>query len=112
MPSVWYETFGRTVAEAFSRGVPVIASRLGAMEELVQSGQNGFLFEAGNSGSLAEATTRMLGLDLETENTMRLAARAAFETRFNANVSYQQLMKIYDRAVENGARKIVFSDGK
>jgi glycosyltransferase involved in cell wall biosynthesis len=102
MPSVWYETFGRTVAEAFSRGVPVIASRLGAMEELVRNGQNGFLFEAGNSGSLADATTKMLNLDHEIELQMRTAARAAFETRFNAKVSYQQLMKIYDRVVENG----------
>jgi glycosyltransferase involved in cell wall biosynthesis len=112
MPSLWYETFGRTVAEAFSRGVPVVASRLGAMEELVHNGENGFLFEVGNSDSLAEATMRILGLDLEAEKQMRNSARAAFEKRFNAKVSYQQLMNIYDRAIENaGSRKTVPIDG-
>ena len=101
MPSVWYETFGRTVAEAFSRGVPVVASRLGAMAELVQDGENGLLFDVGNSQSLAAATIRMLNLSQQSENQMRSAARTAFETRFNASVSYQQLMRIYEQAVEN-----------
>ena len=36
MPSVWYETFGRTIAEAFARGTPVVASDMGAMAELVE----------------------------------------------------------------------------
>ena len=60
MSSRWYETFGRTMAEAFSRGTPVIASRLGAMIELVRDGTNGFLFDPGNSESLAETVNRFL----------------------------------------------------
>ena len=35
MPSVWYETFGRTLIEAFAKGTPVLASRMGAMCEIV-----------------------------------------------------------------------------
>ncbi|MCE3015545.1 MAG: glycosyltransferase [Pirellula sp.] len=101
MPSLWYETFGRTVAEAFSRGVPVVASRLGAMVELVHNGENGFLFETGNSDSLADATARVVGLDHVAETQMRNSARSAFEKRFNAKVSYQQLMAIYEHAIKN-----------
>nr|MCU0717466.1 glycosyltransferase family 4 protein [Pirellula sp.] len=56
MPSICFETFGRTMAEAFAQGIPVIASRLGTMIELVDNGRNGFLFEPGNANELAEAT--------------------------------------------------------
>ena len=44
MPSVCYETFGLTIAEAFAKGTPVIASNLGAMAELVDDGRTGRLF--------------------------------------------------------------------
>ena len=37
-PSEWYETFGRVTAEAYAAGVPVVASRLGAMAEIVEDG--------------------------------------------------------------------------
>jgi len=40
-PSEWYETFGRVVVEAFACGVPVVASRLGAMEEIVGDKRTG-----------------------------------------------------------------------
>ena len=53
MPSIWYETFGRTIIEAYAKGTPVVASRLGAMAELVDDGRTGLLFEPGNPDDLA-----------------------------------------------------------
>ncbi|NIV03355.1 glycosyltransferase, partial [Candidatus Saccharibacteria bacterium] len=47
MPSEWYETFGLTIIEAFALGLPVIASRLGAMAEIVEDGVTGLLFTPG-----------------------------------------------------------------
>ena len=49
MPSEWYETFGLVLIEAFAHGLPVVASRLGAMEEIVNEGMTGLLFEHGNA---------------------------------------------------------------
>ena len=43
MPSLWFENFPRTLVEAYAAGLPVIASRLGAMAELVQDGVTGLL---------------------------------------------------------------------
>lgn len=54
VPSVCYENFPLKVVEAFASGLPVIASRLGAMAELVGDGSTGLLFEPGNADDLAE----------------------------------------------------------
>jgi glycosyltransferase involved in cell wall biosynthesis len=43
VPSLWEETFGRVAAEALSNGIPVLASRRGALPETL--GGAGFLFD-------------------------------------------------------------------
>ena len=53
VPSVWYENTPFVILEAFEAGVPVIASDLGGMSEVVQDGRNGFHFPAGDSAALA-----------------------------------------------------------
>jgi glycosyltransferase involved in cell wall biosynthesis len=52
VPSVWYENSPLVIHEAFLAKIPVFASRVGGMEELVQHGINGFLFEPGNDDDL------------------------------------------------------------
>jgi glycosyltransferase involved in cell wall biosynthesis len=53
VPSTWYENSPLTIHEARLAGVPVVASRLGGMEELVRDGVDGALFEPGDAGDLA-----------------------------------------------------------
>jgi glycosyltransferase involved in cell wall biosynthesis len=52
VPSLWYENSPVVIQEAFAAGVPVIASRIGALAEKVRQGENGFLFPPGESGAL------------------------------------------------------------
>src|SRR5207248_11750079 len=78
MPSVWYETFGRTIIEAYAKGTPVLASRLGAMAELVDDGRTGLLFEPGNAGDLAARADDLLA-DPGRLARMRQAAREEYE---------------------------------
>jgi len=52
IPSIWYESFGLVIIEAFSSGVPVIGSNIGGIPEQITDGYNGFLFEAGNKEDL------------------------------------------------------------
>lgn len=99
MPSVWYETFGRTMIEAFARGTPVIASRLGAMTEIVEDGRTGFLFEPGNAQALAERLDQLL-MDPGRVAEMRRQARAAFKSRFAAEPNRRMLLELYRRAIE------------
>jgi glycosyltransferase involved in cell wall biosynthesis len=48
VPSLWYENSPLVIQEAYGVGVPVVASRLGALPEKVEDGRTGRLFEAGN----------------------------------------------------------------
>lgn len=54
VPSIWYENTPFVVLEAFAAGVPVAASELGGLTELVQPGRQGWLFPAGDAQALAE----------------------------------------------------------
>jgi glycosyltransferase involved in cell wall biosynthesis len=104
MPSIWYETFGRTIVEAFATGTPVIASRMGAMAELVDDGLTGLHFEPGDPVDLAEKVTQLWN-DSTRRREMRAAARCEFERQYTAETNYQILMEIYEQAIDHRARK-------
>lgn len=59
VPSLWYENCPNVILEAFAQRIPVIASNLGGMAELVHHEENGLLFEAGNSEDLARQLQRL-----------------------------------------------------
>jgi glycosyltransferase involved in cell wall biosynthesis len=106
MPSIWYETFGRTIAEAFAGGTPVIASRLGAMAELVDEGRTGWLFAPDDADDLAKCVRACWTTPLGTMGEMRTAARAAYERRFTAVRNYSRLMEIYGLALDASRRRL------
>jgi glycosyltransferase involved in cell wall biosynthesis len=60
VPSIWYENSPNTIAEAFAHGVPVIASNLGGMAELIKHEQNGLVFNPGDADDLAYQLLRLL----------------------------------------------------
>ncbi len=99
MPSVWTEPFGLTVIEAYAKGTPVAASRIGALAELVREGETGFLFEPGNPADLSNAVQRSLQ-DPAALESMRERARAEFEARYTSEANYEQLLNIYRAAIE------------
>ncbi len=63
-PSIWYENFGMTIIEAFACGKPVIASRLGTMQEIIEEGKTGLLFEPGNADDLKERLSGLLKIEI------------------------------------------------
>ena len=73
-PSEWYETFGRVAAEAFARGTPVVAARIGAVAEIVEDGRTGLHFTPADPQDLARKMT-WLHTNLEKVAVMRVAAR-------------------------------------
>ena len=107
LPSRWYETFGRTMAEALSRGTPVVASNLGAMAELVRHEETGFLFPPGDAAALAQSVNR-IAEDTPGTQCMRERARRDFLARFTRDRSYRQLQTIYSAALAGrGSRESV-----
>lgn len=97
LPSIWYENFPRTLVEAFANGLPVIASRIGALADLVEHGVTGLLFDPQDPGDLAAcmewATTH------PTEVTaLGKAARARYEALYTPERNYRMLVDIYREA--------------
>ena len=104
VPSIWYEGFPRTLVEAFAAGLPVIASRIGALTDLVREGETGMCFEPGNEQDLADKMSWALA---HPEQMARMGrnARAQYEVEFSADENYRLLMKIYTD-VQNEPEKI------
>jgi glycosyltransferase involved in cell wall biosynthesis len=103
LPSICYENFPRTLVEAFASGLPVIASRIGALADSVEEGVTGLLFEPGNAGDL---TRQMLWAQAHPQRMaqMGLEARARYEAEFTADHNYQQLIAIYNAAIDEMAQ--------
>ena len=101
LPSIWYENFPRTLVEAFGCGLPVIASRIGALAELVQDGITGLLFEPGNARDLSDKMRWAQAYPAQMAKMGR-NARALYEAEFTAERNYAQLMQIYKDAVAVG----------
>jgi glycosyltransferase involved in cell wall biosynthesis len=80
--------------EAFACGTPVIASRIGALAELVRDGETGLLFEPSNPQDLADKMAWALDHP-EQMAVMGRNARAQYEAEFSAEVNYRRLMEIY-----------------
>ncbi len=99
-PSLWYEGFPRTLVEAFACGLPVIASRMGAMAELIEDGRTGLLFQ---SGSAVELADRIAWAEAHPEamREMGANARAEYEAKYTPEKNYWQLMTIYADAIEH-----------
>ncbi len=93
-PSQWYETFGRVAVEAFAKGTPVIAARIGAIAELVDHGRTGLYFKPGDAADLAAQVAWILNHPQKLHQ-MRQQARLEFEAKYTAGTNYQRLMEIY-----------------
>lgn len=100
-PSLWFEGFPVTIAEAFACGVPVIASRLGSLCEIVVDGRNGLHVTAGDADDLAAKVERAWN---KPEATYRMgrSAREQFEREYTGERNYSSLMYIYERAIARG----------
>ncbi len=99
LPSLLYENFPMTIVEAFAAGLPVIASNLGAMAEIVEDGRTGLLFAPGDAAALA-ARVRWAVEHPHEMAQMGINARTEYEAKYTAEINYRQLMEIYERAVE------------
>ncbi len=96
--STWYEAFPLVIADASAAGLPIIASRLSAMAELISDGHTGKLFAPGNSAELA-STVEWVYLRPEHMQRMRISAHAEYEQKYTAEANYTRPMSIYEAAL-------------
>ena len=90
------ESFGRSLVEAMSCEVPVVASRIGGMLDCVADGETGLLCEPGDAGDLARAILRLLADD-EARQRMGRAARQRVNELFSWESVVTDLKATYTR---------------
>jgi L-malate glycosyltransferase len=95
---LWIETFGLTITEAFSFGVPVIAPPVGGPAEIVSDGEDGYLIDSRNLADLAECVGRLASdpaLCLRLSSAARGKAQKYSQANFAALLQTQleQLQK-------------------
>jgi len=100
-PSIWYEGLPMTIVEAFATGTPVIGSRLGAMEEMIQHGSNGLLFTPGKSDDLKKTIIEFEAKVREGFNGFYEEARSSYIQKYHPDRCYQAVLDIYINAVKN-----------
>jgi glycosyltransferase involved in cell wall biosynthesis len=90
VPALDCESVPRPVIEAFASSVPVIASRVGMLAEIIEPGRNGLLFEPGSARDLAR---RLAWAEAFPEKMRQMGecAKADYQARFLADWSYQRL---------------------
>jgi glycosyltransferase involved in cell wall biosynthesis len=106
LPSINYEGFPKVLVESFSRGTPVIASRLGAMAEVVVPGKSGMHFNPGDSEDLMKCVQQAIA-DPSLLTSMRGSTRRQFQELYTPEVNYDIFMGIYRRAIARRHRSAV-----
>jgi glycosyltransferase involved in cell wall biosynthesis len=93
------ETFGLVVVEAMAAGLPVVASRVGGIPEVVEQGRTGYTFNVGDTPALIDGV-RQIARSRETITEMGLAARAFAETQTWPAMN-DEVIDLYTRLIES-----------
>lgn len=93
VPSLIYESFSYTCAQAMAAGIPVVASRIGGIPETVDDGISGILTEPGNVHELSAAILR-LAQDTDLRKMMGQAGRTKAQQVFDADQTAKQFLKL------------------
>lgn len=94
LPTVTQEAFGRVLIEAGACGVPVIATKVGGIVDIIQDGVNGILIEPGDSADLASAIIRLFR-DPKLSQRLSLSARKNVEQNFTLEQMAKRTIRVY-----------------
>ena len=92
------ESFGLVALEAMASEVPVVATRVGGIPEVVSEGTDGYLFEVGDTAAMAEATVDLLG-DPDRRRRMGRAGREHAKGAFCHQDIVKQYVELYERVI-------------
>jgi glycosyltransferase involved in cell wall biosynthesis len=92
VPSVWYENAPSVILEAYSLGLPVLASDIGGLPEIVGPDSGSLLFPMGDVDRLAKLIVDAW-LTRDSLNDRRRMARKTYETRFSPDIHLSQYLR-------------------
>lgn len=94
------ESFGLAALEAMAYGIPVVASNVGGLPELITSGETGFLEAVGDYKAMAEDAVRLLGDNKLYEKMSRNAQEVA-RTQYSVEKILPQYVGYYERVLKD-----------
>jgi len=98
VPSLWHENFPYVIVQAFARGKAVIGTNRGGIPELVQNGERGLVYEAGDAVQLASLMNELIS-DESKAREFGASAKKFADVEFNDDRFYTNLMRIYSEAM-------------
>jgi glycosyltransferase involved in cell wall biosynthesis len=87
------------VLEALSCEVPVIASKVGGIQELIHDGENGYLYKSGDLDKVIEQI-----LLIQEKNSYELLGkngRNLIESNYSWNIIIKKIINVYDRIISD-----------
>ncbi len=98
VPSVYPESFGRSVVEAQAVGRPVIASRIHALDEVITDGQTGRLVPVGDATAFADAIEQLVH-DPRLRQRLVAAARQRVESEWTVDHMIDRTVAVYEECL-------------
>lgn len=94
-PSIMYETFGLTIIEAMSQGVPVIGFNIGTRPEFIKDGENGFIAEVDGLKEVIERAYRVSNYE-----ELSINAKMTAKNFSQGKIMDDQIM-LYKKIIDN-----------
>jgi glycosyltransferase involved in cell wall biosynthesis len=96
-PSECYESFGYSIIESHACGVPVIAASIGGAKELIDEGENGFLFEPGKVDDLEAKIAHLLTMDKQALMKMKQRSLEGVKALYTKETGYRNLVELFEK---------------
>lgn len=98
VPSIWFEGFPMVIREAFAHGVPILASNIGSLSDILSKG-GGLTFKTNDEIDLVNKLQVMLS-DEALLKELSEEAFLLYREQFSEDKNYHRLMKIYSEVIK------------
>jgi len=98
VPSIGEEAFGRVAIEAGACGIPVVATRIGGLVDIIEDEKDGLLVPPDDPRLLADAVIRLLK-DKELGKRLAESLREKVEKEFNLELMFRKTLDVYQEAI-------------
>ncbi|MCX5669507.1 MAG: lipopolysaccharide heptosyltransferase II [Candidatus Omnitrophica bacterium] len=95
-----HEAFGRVVVEAQAAGVPVVATKVGGVIDIIEDGKNGLLVPPADAKSMAEAIMRIFK-DTQFARELAQNAYAKVKEKYNVELMVKNTLDVYREVLNN-----------
>lgn len=101
-----HEAFGRVVIEAQAAGVPVVATKVGGVVDIIEDGRNGLLIPPSDPESMAEAVIKLYK-DTGLAASLAQAALIKVKEKYNVRLMVEETLKVYEESSNNFSLLII-----